>query len=305
VLQALLVTFLWSTSWVLIKIGLRAHLPALTFAGLRYSLAFLCLAPFVLARPGHRATLRSLSRGLWAQLVLLGVVFYALTQGAQFLSLAYLPAATVNLLLSLTPVVVALVSALLAIEQPTGVQWGGLCLAAVGAGVFFLPMNFPAGQLFGLGVAVVGVLANAASAFMGRHVNHGSGLSPLIVTFVSMGVGAALLLITGVVAQGVGQLDMGQWAIVGWLAVVNTALAFTLWNHTLRTLNAIESSIIQNTMLLQISLLAWLVLAEPLSPKQIGGMVLVAFGSLIVQLRLSPGVLRGAAVRLVNFAPRR
>jgi len=44
VLQALFVTFLWSTSWVLIKIGLE-QIPALTFAGLRYSLAFLCLVP--------------------------------------------------------------------------------------------------------------------------------------------------------------------------------------------------------------------------------------------------------------------
>ena len=45
ILQALLVTFLWSTSWVLIKIGL-AEIPPLTLAGLRYSLAFLFLLPF-------------------------------------------------------------------------------------------------------------------------------------------------------------------------------------------------------------------------------------------------------------------
>ena len=45
VFQALFVTFLWSTSWVLIKIGLT-DIPALTFAGLRYGLAFLCLLPF-------------------------------------------------------------------------------------------------------------------------------------------------------------------------------------------------------------------------------------------------------------------
>ncbi len=61
-MQALLVTFLWSTSWVLIKLGLRASLPALTFAGLRYSLAFLCLVPFVLFDPTHRAALRALPR---------------------------------------------------------------------------------------------------------------------------------------------------------------------------------------------------------------------------------------------------
>ena len=42
-LQALFVTFLWSTSWVLIKFGLQ-DIPAISFAGLRYALAFLLLA---------------------------------------------------------------------------------------------------------------------------------------------------------------------------------------------------------------------------------------------------------------------
>jgi drug/metabolite transporter (DMT)-like permease len=52
------VTFLWSTSWVLIKIGLRGDLPPITFAGLRYGLATLCLAPFVLLNQDHRTALR-------------------------------------------------------------------------------------------------------------------------------------------------------------------------------------------------------------------------------------------------------
>ena len=47
-LTAVFVTFLWSTSWVLIKVGLAASLPPLPFAGLRYGLAALCLAPFAL-----------------------------------------------------------------------------------------------------------------------------------------------------------------------------------------------------------------------------------------------------------------
>src|SRR3990170_3529980 len=47
VLQALLVTFLWSTSWVLIKIGLDdLDLAPLSFAGLRYAVAAAVLLPF-------------------------------------------------------------------------------------------------------------------------------------------------------------------------------------------------------------------------------------------------------------------
>ena len=63
VLQALLVTFLWSTSWVLIKIGL-ADIPALTFAGLRYVLAFLVLIPLYL-RTAQATRLRALTRRDW------------------------------------------------------------------------------------------------------------------------------------------------------------------------------------------------------------------------------------------------
>ena len=43
VVTAAFVTFLWSTSWVLIKVGLAADLPPLPFAGLRYAFAALCL----------------------------------------------------------------------------------------------------------------------------------------------------------------------------------------------------------------------------------------------------------------------
>jgi len=46
VLLALLVTLIWSTSWVFIRIGLK-DIPALTFAGLRYFFAFLFLIPFL------------------------------------------------------------------------------------------------------------------------------------------------------------------------------------------------------------------------------------------------------------------
>jgi drug/metabolite transporter (DMT)-like permease len=210
---------------------------------------------------------------------------YTLTQGSQFLSLAYLPAATVTLLLNLTPLVVALAGIVLIDEIPSPLQWGGVFLCVIGTALYFLPLALPEAQLFGLVVAVAGVLANACSALLGRQVNQHSGLSPLLITFVSMGIGAGLLLAIGGASQGFGPLAARQWAIIGWLALVNTAFAFTLWNHTLRTLTAVESSVLNNTMLPQIAILAWLFLDEPLTLKQIISLALVATGTIIVQLR--------------------
>jgi drug/metabolite transporter (DMT)-like permease len=283
VLQALLVTFLWSTSWVLIKIGLE-DIPALTFAGLRYSLAFLCLLPLGL-RPAHLRPLRGLSARRWARLIILGFLFYAVTQGAQFLGLAYLPAVTVSLLLNFTTIVVALLGIFLLTERPTALQWSGVFLNIVGIVIYFYPVAIPAGQIIGLIVVAVGVLANAGSSILGRRINRVGDIPPLTVTMVSMGVGAVMLLATGILTQGLPSLGPINWAIIGWLAVVNTAFGFTLWNHTLRTLSAMASSIINSTMLVQIAVLAWLFLGEHLTWQEGIGMVLAGLGALIVQVR--------------------
>ena len=100
-----------------------------------------------------------------------------------------------------------------------------------------------------------------------------------------MGIGALTLLAGGIAWQGLPPLSLTHWAIIVWLAVVNSAYAFTLWNRTLRTLSAMESSIINNTMLFQIALLAWLFLGEALTWPRIIGMALAAIGTLIVQLK--------------------
>lgn len=286
VLQALFVTFLWSTSWVLIKLGLE-DIPALPFAGLRYLIAFLCLLPFAW-RWGHLAQLRSLSMRDWLKLIVLGLLYIAVSQGAQFLGLSYLPAVTVSLLLNFTPAVVALLGILLLSERPTRMQWTGIVLYLAGTLFYFFPMSVLGSEAFGMAIVALGVLTNAISAVLGRQVNRERKLHPVTVTVASMGVGSVALLLFGVSVQGVPTISPDGWMLVGWLAVVNTAFAFPLWNHTLRTLSAVESSIINSTMLVQIALLAWLFLGEELTAQKIGGMVLVALGMLIVQLRKVP-----------------
>ena len=280
------VTFLWSTSWVLIKLGLK-DIPALTFAGLRYTLAFLCLLPFAI-RAQHATSLRQLSIGAWLQLIVLGLLLYSVTQGAMFLSLFYLPAVTTSLLLSFTTIVVALLGLVLLNERPTWMQWGGTALYLVGVLVYFCPAQIPAGEVIGLIVAGVCVLGNALSTILGRYINRGGTLEPMTVTVVSMGIGSVVLLASGIAVQGLTRLTPTHWAIIAWLAAVNSALAYTLWNRTLRTLAAVESSIINNTMLFQITLLAWAFLGEQLTWQKVAGMIVAALGTLTVQIRREP-----------------
>lgn len=291
VLQALLVTFLWASSFILIKFGLEDGLPPITFAGLRYSLGFLTLLVLSMSKRKHRDTLKSVSGKMWMKLILLGVLFYTLTQGANFISLSLLPTSTVSLIYNFGPFFIALGSGLITKESPSLIQWIGVFLSIIGALIYFLSFQNSTGLKPGYLVALTSVLAYSISNLMGRQINHKSGLSPIIVTTISMGIGGLLLLTLGGATQGFGHLDLSQWLIVGWLAVVNTAFAFTLWNTALRTLSAVEAGIINNTMLIQVAILSWLFLDESLTSRQIFGMLLVIAGMVVVQLRSR--VLRG------------
>ena len=120
---------------------------------------------------------------------------------------------------------------------------------------------------------------------MGRAINRQRDLPAVVITFVSMAAGSSALVVLGIATQGLGSWSPNHWLIVIWLAVVNTAVTFTLWNRTLRTLTAVESSILHGLMLPQIVLLAFWFLGETLSLQQAAGLILVAAGTIIVQFR--------------------
>jgi drug/metabolite transporter (DMT)-like permease len=287
ILLALFVTFLWSTSWVLIKFGLD-DIPPLTFAGLRYFLAFLALIP-AYVRSNSKTPVRELSRFDWWYLIGLGLIYYTVTQGTQFLALSFLPAITLSLLLNGTAIVVAVLGIFLLREYPTWLQWIGALVFIGGALLFFYPFVIPTGQTIGYLIAAVNVLATSMASIMGRGINRQARIHPLTVTLVSMGVGSIILLGSGLFVEPLPSFNLRSWAIILWLAVVNTAFAFTLWNLTLRTLSAMESSVINNTMLIQITILAWLFLGETLTWIEAIGLVLAALGALLVQVRFGNG----------------
>jgi drug/metabolite transporter (DMT)-like permease len=282
-LEALLVTFLWATSWVLIKIGLE-NIPALTFAGLRYFIAFLILV-VAFFRSGGSAALRSLSRQDWLSLIALGLVYYTLTQGGQFLGLKYTPAILFSFILNFTSPVVALLAIPLLKEKLTRLQWAGMGIFLAGVVVYFYPVGIQAGMALGVAIGVSCMLANSAASILGRSINRAGHLKPLTVTVVSMGVGATALLGSGLLVEEMPKLDITGWGIILWLAVVNTAIAFTLWNKSMRTLTAAESSMINNTMLVQIAILAWFFLGERPSVQEWVGMGIVVVGVVLVNLR--------------------
>lgn len=288
VLQALFVTFLWSTSWVLIKVGMDdLDLQPLSFAGLRYVLAAGILLPFGIRamRAAHAA--EPIGMRLLGRVAFYGLLFVAVAQGAQYAALAVLPATAVSLILSSIPAVVAMLALAARHERASAWQLAGIGLLLVGAILYFGPIEADPAAAAGLLVAGVCVLASAFSAHLGRALARDSMArlgGSVGLTAISMLIGAVVLVGAGVALEGVPRLDLRGWLIIGWLALVNTAFAFTVWNHTLRTLTAVESSVVNNTMTIQVAILAIVFLGERLGPLQVIGLLLAAAGAALVQL---------------------
>lgn len=287
ILIAISVVFIWSTSIIIIKFGLE-EMPSLTFAGLRNVIAFFSLLPVAIIIQ-KRSGKKLLPKQHLAKLAVLGILLYGATQGAMFLALSYLPAVTTNLIWTFSTIIVAILGIVFLAERPTPVQWLGIALTIIGALIYFYPVNINADQWIGIIISIIGTFTNAGAVILGRDVNRSYTVHPIVVTVISMGIGSAALLSAAVIIQGLPAIELSGWIKILWLAIINSALGFTIWNYILRTLTAAESSIINSTMLIWIPILAVIFLHEQINSRQIIALIAVGIGVLFVQLRRFTG----------------
>ena len=261
VLAAFFVTILWSSSWVIIKFGFDSISP-LSFAALRYGTAFLVMVPFVFLKK-NRTQIKLIEKPLLAKIAMYGLIFITFTQGLMFLSLYYVPAITVSFVLNITTIMVLFLGVIFLKERPNRVQMTFIVLAILGVFLYFYPFDFLGMSIMGLLFVVLTLIANSLASILGRRINKDSKLSPFIITTISMGFGSLALLVSAWLVEGIpNSISITIVLYILWLAVVNTAFAFTLWNFSLRHLKAVESTIINSTMLPQIVILALIFLDE-------------------------------------------
>ena len=286
---AILVTLLWSSSYILVKIGLQT-LPPLTFAGLRYFIGFVSLALLHRLRGGRRPI--GLTRPTWRALIALGVIAFAVSPGAIFLSLSLLPVITANLVFQAgIPLLVAFSGGILLGERTTGRQWLGVALAVLGVYLTF-PAQLAGSEVVGILLALLAAAGGAASNLLTRYIMRGASLRAPEVTMITVGIGSVLLLATGLAVEPWPSLNGASVAVLLWLGIINTALAFTLWNFALRTLRALEAGVIATAQVIEVTLLAWWVLGEPLTPARLIAALVIVAGVILVQ---SPRPARRAA----------
>ena len=278
--QGILASLIWSSSFILIKVGLDYAEP-LALAGLRYFLAFVLLVPLLpgrMAGPGSRPSTRT-----WLILLGMGLLAYPVSNGLFYWGLVRLSPTTAAFLYNFTPLFVLLMGMIGLREFPSLPQWGGFLIVIVGSYLFFsAPLG--ADSLVGIVTVFVSALAYALYSVLCRHFARAQRVSTLALTALPLGFGGGALLVTALGLEGTPSPSWQLAAIVVWLAAINSAIANLLWNRALIRLKAYELNVLFSVMPIETALLDWLIRGQPMQGHQIIGMVVAIAGVLLVQL---------------------
>jgi drug/metabolite transporter (DMT)-like permease len=230
----------------------------------------------------------------WLALAGLGVVGHFMYQYFFIGGLSRTSVANSSLLLAATPVLIALLSAILGHGRVAPLHWAGAALSV--AGIYTV-----IGQGLSLeGPTIVGDLMMLTGVFCWAAYTLGSRPlmlrhSPVGVTGLSMAIGTAIY-----VPVMVPNLRATNWAAISastWLAVVYSALfalcvAYTIWYMAVREIGSARTSVYSNLVPIVAMLTAVVFLGERLTLAKIAGASAVLIGVALTRVgRAEPQVL--------------
>ena len=270
---------------IVLKLALREVFPiTMIWLPTAIGIATMCIYTFVIQGetfPAH------LDLRTWGYLAAIGLGNFVVAPIGFTLALERLPVTTHNYLSNFVGFVTMALSVVILKETPTRFQLIGSAVALVGMRRYFSSVP-PAYELAGFGLVAIGVLAIAGTNNMTRKL-------AIVTTWsVSNNVFSTIVLVIGggmMVMIGLG-LDwpprvksLQNWFYISFYGVVIIGVAFTVWNHSLRTLRSYEASILGASTIIWTALLAAAMLGDQLGIAQLIGIALMLLGVSLVQIR--------------------
>jgi drug/metabolite transporter (DMT)-like permease len=277
-----------STASIFIRFAQR-EAPSLVIAAFRLTFASLILAPIALTR--HRAELHQLTRRELL-LALLSGVFLALHFATWITSLEYTTVASSVVLVSTSPLWVALLSPLVLRERLTRAVLVGMLLALTGGVVIALSdacvwqngLSCPSlaefvqgGAFFGNFLALAGAWMVAGYLLIGRRLRSKMSLIPYIFVVYSI---AAIALI--VIMFAAGETPLGYppmtyvWMLL--LALVPQLIGHSTYNWALRYMPAALVAVTTLGEPIGSTILAYFLLREAPTWIKLGGATMILAG---------------------------
>lgn len=265
-----------------------ARFDVMELAWFRINLSFLLILSLFLLRGGH---LKRISRTDLVRLALLGLTGICMCQIFFLYGMHLAPPIDGALLYAFTPALVLLAARLWLGERLTMGKVGGVALALAGVIIVLQTRGLDVGRAFLHGDILLGF----AVCFWAVYTLLGKSLlrryDPVTVNTYCFGFAALFLLPAApfiLTRMDWSQPGMAGWIGLGYLSVMTSVVAFTLWYWALRRMDAGEVAVFTNLQPPFVALLAWIFLGQiPSLPIVVGGL-LVMTGVTMAQLRWRP-----------------
>lgn len=262
-----------------------ADAPALAVAFWRCALGVAVLLPVALIRGDRFPRGKALYVGI-ASGVALGAHF-----GFWISSLDYTSVAASVVLVSNTPVFVAILAYLAFGEKTAPLSFAGILVALAGTAVIAQDGSVGSAAVFGNVLAILGALTFTVYVLIGRSQRSAAEPVGVLPYSIVLYTAAAAALLPVALLAGDRVLGYG-WETWFWLVAITVGpqiMGHTVFNWALRY---VEASVISGTVLAEpvvAALLAWLILSERPGPATLlGGAVVLAGISLLLRGRRQP-----------------
>ncbi len=281
ILLLIVLSAIWGTAFLFISLGLRDFSPIL-FAALRFDIAgpVLLLLAFTWARKDAVPRGRAQWSAVLAASLLNILAYHALIYWGQTQTLEAIAAVIVGL----NPVFATIFSRVLLKNERVGAMGAlGLGLGLAGIGLLEVLKGGSLLDLKGIGeLAVAGAVACwALGAVVARRIDH--KLPPVTLTAWQMLVGAVLLHVTALAAEGGGRAAWTDAGIVSllYLALLSSAFGYSLFFFLVQRIGPIHTTVVSTLTPISATVAGVLVLHDPVEPR-----MLIAFAMIVASFAL-------------------
>ncbi len=279
-LVIVVLTLIWSSTWLAIKIGLES-LPPFLAAGWRFLVAFTLLFLFSLKLN------RPIPKDLRTHLFFLGFSFINFTAGygLVYWGEQYLNSGLTSVLFTVMPFYVAIFSIkLLPSENITLTKMVGILIGFLGVVIIFsdqLQLN-GSNALYGMIAVLISPAFSALGTIVGKIAR--ARFHPVTLnTFPMLYASLTLFAIHFTVEPNMPvHYDLKAWLSLLYLGIFGTAIAFVLYFWLLKTTSAVLMSLITFVTPPLALFWGWVVKDEQITLQLIAGMLVIFAGIFIV-----------------------
>jgi drug/metabolite transporter (DMT)-like permease len=275
---------MWGVNFSFIKIALREMTPN-GFNGWRMTLT---AVSFLILLASSGQGFRVPRRDFW-KLLALGVAGHAVYQAVFIHGAAGTSASSTSLILSTSPVFVALLSAALRIEKIHWAAWLGILISVAGLYVIIAAngggLHWSAAGMRGDGLIFIGTIVWAFCTVLAKPFLE--SMTPLKYSAVTVALGALFYIPTTIrdmLAVPFASVSWKAWLSLVMSGFFGLVIGYLIWYYSVQRVGNARTAVYNNLTPVFTAIFAALILGEKLSPVQAVGAAIILSGVYLTRM---------------------